>query len=63
MKKYNTLSMSEEKLLFFETLQLVNTYQIDFLFNSLPASGVIWALPRENLSSGFPKKRVSNQSL
>ena len=56
MKKYNTLSMSEEKLLFFETLQLVNTYQIDFLFNSLPASGVIWALPRENLSSGFPKK-------
>ena len=24
--------------------------------------GIIWALSRENLSSGFPKKRVSNQS-
>ena len=63
MKKYNSLSMSGEKFLFFETPHLVNTYQIDFFVYLFPASGVIWALPRENLSSGFPTKRVSNQSL
>ena len=28
-----------------------------------PYTTIIWALPRENLSSGFPPKRVSSQSL